>query len=163
MHNRNVLKKAKTSIVVTFVAATLSSFSLSTIPFLERLEEEKGQIIAYIIAAVFWIGLLLTFISAYITTRILRKSREKLKSKGSIKMRQAIGIVSFSVDWRMWILYGTIILGLVLIITDIIIGYVPELIMFPVVSITILSFIVHCVIDGKYYKTYKLIKESVKQ
>ncbi len=61
----------------------------------------------------------------------------------------------------MLILYGATVMGLVLIITDIIFDYIPETAMFPILSVTILSFTVHCVIDGKYYKAYKLIKESV--
>lgn len=161
MYSKHVLRDAKLSIAATFIAATLSSFSLSLIPFTMGFEEGKSNVIAYIIAVVFWLGLLLTFIAAYLTKRALCKSREKLIIKGQISKHQAIGLISFSKDWRMWILYGTTVLGLVLMITDIIIGYVPESVMFPIISVTILSFTVHCVIDGKYYKAYKLIKESV--
>ena len=161
MYSKHVLKDAKLSIVVTIVAAALSSFSLSLIPFTAGFEEGESNVIAYVIAAVFWIGLLLTFIAAHSTKRTLYRFREKLIMKGYITKHQPIGIVSFSKDWRMLILYGITILGLVLIVTDIIFGYVPETVMFPTISITILSFAVHCVVDGKYYKAYKLIKESV--
>lgn len=61
----------------------------------------------------------------------------------------------------MWILYGVVILGVGLMVTDIMFSYVPEMAMFPIISITILSFAVHCVVDGKYYKVYKLMKENV--
>lgn len=161
MYSKHVLKDARLSIVVTIVAAALSSFSLSLIPFTSGFEEGESNVIAYVIAAVFWIGLLLTFIAAHSTKRTLYRFREKLIIKGYITKHQPIGIISFSKDWRMWILYGITLLGLVLIITDIIIGYVPEKVMFPTISVTILSFAVHCVFDGKYYKAYKLIKESV--
>ena len=161
MHSKHVLKDARLSIVVTIVAAALSSFSLSLIPFISGFEEGEINVIAYVIAAVFWIGLLLTFIAAHSTKRTLYRFREKLIIKGYITKHQPIGIISFSKDWRMWILYGITLLGLVLIITDIIFGYVPEKVMFPTISVTILSFAVHCVFDGKYYKAYKLIKESV--
>ena len=161
MYSRNILSNARLSIIITVVSIALSSFSLSLIPYTSGFAEGEGNIIAYIIAAVFWIGLLLTFIAAHSTKRTLHRLREKLIIKGYIKKHQPIGIVSFSKDWRMWILYGTTMLGLVFIITDIIFGYVPEAIMFPIISVTILSFAVHCVFDGKYYKAYKLIKESV--
>ena len=161
MHSKHVFKDARLSIVATIVAVVLMSFPLSLMPFVSGIEEGKSNVIAYIVAAVFWVGLLLTFISAHATKRILYRSREKLIIKGCIAKNQPIGIISFSKDWRMWILYGITLLGLVLIITDIIIGYVPEKVMFPTISVTILSFAVHCVFDGKYYKAYKLIKESV--
>ena len=161
MYSKHVLKDARLSIVLTIVATALSSFSLSLIPFTSGFEEGERNVIAYVIAAVFWIGLLLTFIAAHSTKRTLYRFREKLIIKGYITKHQPIGIISFSRDWRMWILYGITLLGLVLIITDIIFGYVPEKVMFPTISVTILSFAVHCVFDGKYYKAYKLIKESV--
>ena len=161
MYSKHALKDARLSIVVTIVAAALSSFSLSLIPFTSGFEEGENNVISYIIAAVFWIGLLLAFIAAHSTKRTLYRFREKLIVKGYITKHQPIGIVSFSKDWRMWILYGTTLVGLVLIVTDIIFRYVPESVMFPIISVTILSFVVHCVFDGKYYKAYKLIKESV--
>ena len=161
MYIKNVLKDAKLSIVMTFVVATLSSFSLSFIPYTSGFVKDESNVIAYVIAAFFWIGLLLTFIAAHSTKRTLYKLREKLIAKGYITKHQPIGIVSFSKDWRMWILYGVTVLGSVLIITDIIFGYAPETLMFPIISVTILSFTVHCVVDGKYYKAYKLIKEIV--
>ena len=161
MYSKNVLQEARLSIVITLVASALSSFSLSLIPLISGFGEGASNILAYIVAAVFWLGLLLTFAAAHSTKRTLFRLREKLISKGYIKRHNPVGALSFSSDWRMWIVYGTTILGLVLIITDIIFRYVPEIVMFPIISITILSFTTHCVLDGKYYKAYKLIKESV--
>ena len=161
MYSRKILSNARLSMIITVISIALSSFSLSLIPYTWGFAEGEGNTIAYIIAAVFWIGLLIAFIAAYSTKRTLYKLREKLIINGCIEEHQSIGIVSFSMDWRMWTLYGTTMLGLVFIITDIIFGYVPEAIMFPIISVTILSFAVHCIFDGKYYKAYKLIKESV--
>ncbi len=161
MYSERVMKDAGLSIAVTIAAAALSSFSLCLIPFAAGLADGESKVISIVIAAVFWIGLLLTFVAAYFTKRTLYKSREKLISHGDITKHQPIGIINFSKDWRMWILYGITLFGLVLIITDIIFGYVPEKVMFPTISVTIFTFAIHCVFDGKYYKAYKLIKESV--
>lgn len=161
MHSEHILKDAKLSIYLTIVAAALSSFSLSFIPFTSGFKEGESNIVSYVIAAAFWIGLLVTFIAAHLTKRIMRRFGEKLIAEDNVAKHQPIGIISFSKDRRMWILYGVTFLGLVLIITDIIFGYIPEKVMFPTISVTILSFAVHCVVDGKYYKAYKQIKESV--
>ena len=161
MYSKHVLKSSKISIVATIVSATLSSLSLSFIPFAVSVEKGHSDIFAYIIAAFFWGGLLSTFIASQATKRILRRLREKMIIKGCLAERQPIGVASFSKDWRMWILYGTTFLGLVLMITDIILDYIPEIIMFPVISVTILTFAIHCVVDGRYYKAYQRIKESV--
>lgn len=161
MYSKRVFNNAKYSFMATFAAIALSSFSLIAIPFTTGFEEGKISVIAYIFAAFFWIGLLLTFLAVYSTKRTLYSFREKLIKRGVITQHHTIGLVSFSRDWRMWILYGATVIGLLLMITDIIIGYVSTSIMFPIISITFLSFAVHCVVDGKYYKAYKLIKESV--
>ena len=161
MNVRGLLNNARLTIVVTLIAAALSSFSLSLIPFTSGFEEGESNVIAYVIAAVFWICLLLTLGAAYSTRKTLYRYRVRLIMNGYIRKHQPIGIISFSKDWRMLILYGVTVVGLVLIITDIIFDYVPETVMFPIISVTILSFTVHCVVDGKYYKAYKLIKESV--
>ncbi len=156
-----VLKKAKWSFVATLAAAALASISVSLIPFTGGIEEGKNNVFSYVVAAAFWAGLLLTFAAAFCTKCILGKTRKDWIAKGRLPGKQPIGLVSFSKDRRMWILYGTTGLGLVLIATDILWRYVPEEIMFPVISITILSLAIHCVIDGKYYQAYKRIKESV--
>ena len=161
MNYSNLFKQSRISIVVTLIAAAVASCSLSLIPFTSGVEEGKSNIMAYMIAATFWIGLLLTFVATYITKRILGEYRKKLIADGRVASKQLIGLISFSKNWRMLVLYGITVLGGVLIITDIIFGYVPEAIMFPIISVTMLSFAVHCVVDGKYYKAYKQIKESV--
>lgn len=162
MQTKGILKKARTCIMVTVATACLSGLSLSVIPFVPVFEKGKSNVPAYLIAGVFWGGLIVALVAAHITKKTLRDAREKLIVKGQIKRYQLPGVFSFSGNWRMWIIYGIIVLGLVLIITDIVIGYISETLMFPIVSVTILLFTIHCVVDGKYYKVYKLIKEGVK-
>lgn len=160
MYSKKLLNNSRLLFIITFVASALSSFSLSLIPLTSGFEDGKSNVLAYVIAAVFWLGLIVTIVTTCFTKKLLYRSREKLVIKECVKKHEPIGIISFSKDWKMWILYGITVLGLVLIVTDIFLGYVPEVIMFPIISVTILSFTVHCVVDGKYYKAYKLIKES---
>ena len=161
MYSRSVLKQARLTIVLTLVASAIASFSLSLIPFAFDAGDGGRNILSYIIAAVFWSGLMISFVAAVFTKKILHKQREQLISEGYVNEHELIGLLSFSKNRRMYILYVTTILGLVMIVLDIIIQYLPETVMLPVVSVTIFSFATHCVIDGKYYKAYKQIKEII--
>ncbi len=159
---KQCLKEARLLLVLTVIAAVFSSFSLSLIPLTSGIEEGKSNIIAYAIAITFWLGLVLMLAATQLTKRKLFRLRETVINKEFIRKRQLPGIISFAFNWKNIVLYAVTMLGVVLIITDILFSYVPEKIMFLVISLTILSFAVHCVIDGKCYKIYKLIKESVK-
>ena len=162
MYSKNMLKYARLSIAVTLIAAALSSISLSLTLFTSGVEDGKLGILGYIIASVFWFGWVVVFFATRSTKKTLHKYREKLIAKGELKRQHPVGAISFSKQWKMLVLYGVIVLGLVLIITDMIFRYIPEAVVFPITSITVLSFAVHCVVDGKYYEVYKQIKESVK-
>lgn len=155
------LKKAKVSLFLTILAIAISSFSLCLIPFTSGIEKGQNNIIAYGIAAVFWIGIILSLIATHYTKKRLHSCCEKVIIKKYMKNQILPGLLNFSLNWMSIVLYSIIAVGLILIITDIIFGYVPEMVMFPIISVTILSFALHCVLDGKYYKVYKLIKESV--
>ena len=160
MFSRSVLRRVGITLLVTYVAAAVACLSLSLIPFLFEIENGRINTASYIIASLFWSGLLISLISAFLTKKLLSKYQGCLASEGCTAKRQRIGIVSFSKDSRMYIIYGITVLGILLILSDIIFKYVPEVIMFPAVSVTLLSFVTHCVIDGKYYKAYKTIKEN---
>jgi len=161
MYSKKILRKAKTSIVVTFASIAAASLSLNLIPYIFGREDWAGKVMVYVVAAVFWIGLLLAFAAAGSTRRTLYSYREIRAIREYIRAHQRPGIIRFSRDWRMLILYGVTAAGLVLMAADIIFNFVPEPIMFPVLSVTILLFAFHCILDGKYYKAYKQIKESV--
>ena len=163
MANHRVLSKAKVSMLLTVITAFLSSLSISLIPFAVSFEGDEKNVIMYVVAALFWAGLISMLVTAHITKRVLSKSREKAIQNGYINERQPIGIINFSKGWKRLILYTLIVIGMLIIIYDIGFGYVSESVMFPVISATFLSFTIHCVIDGRYYKVYKLIKGSVEK
>lgn len=161
MYSRLRIKESRLSITITFVSIVISGLSLNLIPYITVFEEGKNNIAAYVVAAIFWIGMLAAFVSSYLTGVILYEYREAIVVKGLMKKYHPIGVFSFSKDKRMLILYSITLVGMILIIADIIFGFVSEYIMFPILSITVLSFAVHCVVDGKYYKAYKMIKEII--
>lgn len=156
-----VVKEATVSLILTIVAMAISSLSLSLIPFTTGIDEGQDNYMPYAIAVAFWLGLVLTFVTTKMTKVSLHRWRERLALRGYIKKQKIPGIFFFSWNIRNAIIYLITAVGLVLIISDIAFGFVPEIVMFPIISITLLSFMLHCVFDGQYYKVYKMIKESM--
>lgn len=147
--------------ILTLLAVAVLSISLCLLPLTNGIRENSSNVGAYVIASVFWLGLAVSVVSIFITKKSLCDYRRKMIEKDLIKEQKVPGIICFSFDKKRIILYSVVAVGLILIVTDIIFTYIPEIIMFPILSVTIMSFAVHCVIDGKYYKVYKQIKESV--
>lgn len=158
----NVLEKtARQRLTITALAAGLSSVALSVIPYAPVTAQGKPSVIAYIAAAIFWLGLILTLVTSWLTARMLARVRERLINKGSLKKKTLPGIISFSPEPMNMILYTLALIGTAVSITDIIYDYIPEKLMFPILSVTVFCFELHCILDGRNVKVYKLIKESV--
>lgn len=161
MYNKRLLLESKRSILLTLIAALLSSLSLSLIPLSNGFEEGESHVLAYIIGVVFWLGFLIMLLSSHITKKKLARYREKLIANERMQ-KQRVGIISFSKSWKMWILYGLVLIGIVLLLTDIVIGWLPEWVTLPLLSLTLAAFEIHCILDGKNFKTYQIIKEGAK-
>ena len=112
MTNHRVLSKAKVSMLLTVITAFLSSLSISLIPFAVSFEGDEKNVIMYVVAALFWAGLISMLVTAHITKRVLSKSREKAIQNGYINERQPIGIINFSKGWKRLILYTLIVIGM---------------------------------------------------
>ena len=145
---------------ITFVAMIIASGSISLIPLISDGENDIFK--TTIIALLFWLGLFFVLLMIGIVASMLRKYRVQYITEQKMKKQILPGCIFFSLNFKSCLIYMVIIIGLALSITDIIWNYIPELIMCLVLSITILSFLVHSVIDGKYYKVYKIMKENIK-
>lgn len=159
MTKKALAGRAWVTIALNVALSALACVVLLLIPFTDGIQAGRNNIGAYLIAILFWLGSLGSIVSSFLTRRTLRGARELLIQKGYVDKKHRVGIISFSKKTPNVILYVAIGIGLIFIITDIIFGYVHELIMFPIISLTLLSFALHCVIDGKYYKVYKIIRE----
>ncbi len=155
------VKNAKITLTLTIVGMAVSSLSLSLIPFTSGIQDGQNNIGAYCIAAAFWLGLILALVAAHLTKRNLRRWRERLAVREGFQRQRVPGIVYFSWNKRNAVIYIVAALGLALMIADMIFTFVPEMMMFPIISVTLLSFMLHCVLDGQYYKVYQKIKESM--
>ena len=161
MKDRN-FHKAKWTILGTVAAAAVSGVALSLIVFTSGITEGGNNIGAYLIAATFWLSILAVIVFSFSTRRLLNKHYKELMRKQKIAQRVP-GVLHFSLKMPNIVIYAVTVVGVILMVTDIIFGYIAEAIMFPVVSITLVAFILHCVIDGKYYKVYQYMKGESKK
>lgn len=161
MLNQEILKRLNIWILVMMAASVMASCSLSLIPYTSGYEGGKSSIMAYLIAVLFWMGILIYLFGTYSVKRILRKYSERPLIKGATRKSKYPGIICFSVKKSSLFIYAVVVTGLILIVTDAVHTYIPETIVFPIISVTMLSFLIHCVVDGKAYRVYKLMKESV--
>lgn len=141
--------------------AALGSFAVSAaaiflLPFVNR------QIIEYILAAQFWLGLIFGIIFVLMSRGIRRYTRRNpFKTFGITKKTGSYpGIFSFGKDSIRITVYVVFTVGLVLIIANLIFGIISADVMFGVIAVTYYSFAVHCIIDGKNFKIYKKLKEG---
>lgn len=154
--------KYKLPILATVICFFVSFFSLDFILLLNSLDEKTQKVVGYIIAAVFWL-----FLAAGIACVIWTKSsyiliRKKVTDLGLYKMQKYPGIITFSKDIPNIVIYVITGLGIVLSISDMIFNWISQYLMFPIISITLFLFVLHCIIDGENFKIYKIIKEAYK-
>lgn len=155
------LKESKSAFTAAIASAAACSASLSVIPLVSGIGERGIPGAAYVIAIIFWAGLVSMFVAAGIARKVFLRYREDPMIGGNWPTNKMPGIFRFSLKGRNWILYAIALVGLILIVADIAFRFVPEVVMFPIISVTILSFAIHSIVDGKYYIVYKQIKERV--
>lgn len=139
--------------ILFYGMASLSLFFLSLMPVLN---EKTQTVLGYTVAIVFWSGMLLG--SAILV--ILSCLRRKLKKRVKGYQQRLPGIVSYTKERFHIVLYITILIGMTLMVSDIVHHWISSYVMFPIISITLFLFIIHCIIDGRNYKIYKLLKEG---
>lgn len=160
---RRLEKEVGFTIWLTVASFAVSFFSLSAIPFSQHLTDTGQRISGYIIAIIFWLFLIAGFLLAFFTKRRQQAVGRKLKSMSLLRDSQLPGVISFSLSPFTVSIYAVFLIGLIVSISDMIFHWVPGYIMFPVISITLFAFMMHCVVDGENYKIYQVIKKGMDQ
>ena len=155
---RKCLRGIKILFIFQFLAVVLLSFSVSLIPLVYRDGDDINEVALYPIAALFWLSLIaMVVLTIFIRIRLKHHGDELgLNSR----INGALGAFSFAFDPKRCVIYSITLSGMIVIVFDVIFGYIPEQIMFPIISITLLSFATHCIVDGNNIKVFKLIKEN---
>lgn len=152
------LSKMRKGLILMTLFFGVASLSLSLLSLMPLLNDTAQIRLAYGVAITFWSGMVAGCI-CLIRVDMLRK---ELKGRKKRRRWRPPGIVAFSIDKPHMVLYGGILLGLTLMVSDMIKHWISSYVMFPIISITLFVFIVHCIIDGNNYKTYKILKGRCK-
>lgn len=138
----------------------ISSFSLSFVPVVDRLEQTAGNVTKIIIGILFWLGFIVGLILTIVGKKIFVQDKRRLVSSGKYKRQRLPGMFYMRKNILSFIVYAMFFIGLIFIVSDVLFNYIPQYIMFPIISIVLFSFILHCVIDGENFKIYKKIKDG---
>ncbi len=162
MSKKRSLNSIKTSFAVTFLSFAVSALGILMIPLLDVMPESAGNIISKLIAVVIWSSVVVGIASIVITDVLCSKWRRWLAASGVHSSQKVPGIIKFSKKKSHLALYAACVIGIVLLVTDIVFRYLRGYITFPIISIVILTFVLHSITDGKNYKLYKTIKKGVR-
>ena len=144
-----------------FIAIGITAFSLSFLPLTQITVFKERDFVSIIVASFFWLGVILMIANLIIGKKLFKRVEKKIVSLGLMEKQKLPGVISFSKKIGHIVLYVIFLLGLGVAVSDIILNYVPEQVMFPIVSVILFTFFTHCVIDGKNFKIYKIIKDGM--
>ncbi len=154
------IKRYRLYFVSVILSFFISSFSLSFVPIVDNLEQTAGNVTKIIIGILFWLGFVVGLILTIVGKKIFVEDKRRLISSGKYKRQRLPGMFCLRRNILSFIVYVIFFIGLIFIISDVLFSYIPQYIMFPIISIVLFSFILHCVIDGENFKIYKNIKDG---
>lgn len=147
--------KIKRYYCLTHILFVMSFFSVDFIPCLEVIPANYEMNISYLIAITFWLGFVMGNVTLLLSQALIKK--ESLKKKILIK-KQLPGIFYFRKENVR--IYIGIIIGLITIGLDMMFNWIPVTIIYVIISITVYLILLHSIVDGKYYRMYKHMKEN---
>ncbi len=157
----HILKRYIIGFRTTLCSFALSSASIAFIPLLQLAEGTPQRILTYVIAALFWFGVIFGCVIHRKASMELLEVRRRIRTDEPIRRQRFIGLITFHADITNIVVYALFAVCFVLVAVDSFFHCISEYIFFPAISVMIFTFILHCVIDGKYYNLYLRIKEGV--
>lgn len=145
--NFNKLKKQEFISVFTFV---LSSVSFMLFYFVDYQKNNFAKALGYLLPAIFWLDLIIAVIM-----QILISSKLKMKIT-----KNRIGVVSFFQNRYAAIFDGLMIVSFIITVI-LLIKHTNSFIVFFIISLFVISFEMHCILNGKYFNTI-FLKENNK-
>lgn len=156
-------KKISSLISGSIICFAVSFFSLSAIPLIALLPRESRRIPQYIVASLFWLFLIAALALVRITSNRLFAVRRKLAERGLRVRQKRDGLFTFSAQPGHLILYAVGAAGLLLLAADLIFGFLPGGVVFPLLSATLFSIALHAILDGRNYKTLELLGKRMEE
>ncbi len=158
-----MVKKLDRLFIIMAASFAVSAGVLAFIPLIQLLPQKLGDAASIAIGALFWIGLAVGIAMTVRISGLRRSVEEKIPAIKSRMKRKLPGAVSFEKRLEHLIVYGIFAVSFILIILDIVFGFITEYVMFPVIALAYLSFVAHCIIDGKNFKVYRVLRKGSKK
>lgn len=156
------MKKYKILFSATFIAFAFSSLGVLAIAFLSLIPKNFENIATYILGAMIWIGFIVGICLIKSTDSIKYKSAKHVFGVSVYRNQKFPGVINITLKPLNIILYSIFVIGLALIIGDVIFHYLNNYLFFITMAIIYYLFMLHCIIDGRNYKIYKLLKGGKK-
>ena len=138
----------------------ISACSFLITPTVSNLSENAHKSTTIVISGMFWIGLIFGIAMTVVTNVNMRHMRYKAYETGKLKRRSLPGALMFSNNIIHILLYVVIIVGISVLISDLVLRWLPNDAVLPILAVTYFVFVIHSIIDGKNYMAYKIIKEG---
>lgn len=149
-------RKTATASFLCFVAAALSvNAILLTWADLQGLG-------LYIVAGVFWGSILLGLLLFVLASVQFRKHRLLAYERKLVNRQTLPGVFTFRSGRGRIALYLILAAGLICIGTDLWLHWAPDYVMLPILSATVIAFVLHCFLDGRNHQAYEKLKEGMK-
>lgn len=155
-----MLKKYATKFLLVYICYGISALAVFLANFVSSDSGDSKNILAAVFGTFFWLGLFAGWFIYRSTAQIKIQARALLVN-GKYRPQKHWGIITFSKKGTHIALYVVITVGVLLVLMEIISGYIPNKILLLIIAITYYAVLLHCVIDGENYKKYLFIKDGM--
>ena len=155
-------KKFMTWFKASFIGYGVSALAIVMIAMTQHLVEAARQPFQIVVALMFYVGLLVGIVATVKVSRMRQVMQKRSAKVNSLLTQRAPGVISFKVGVINIVLYSVFAAGLIICVVDILTHSVNSTAMFGVIAVTYLAFVMHCIVDGKNYKIYKLLMKGEK-
>ncbi len=145
--NLNKLKKQE---LISILAFVFSAASFMLFYFVDYQKNNFTKALGYLLPAIFWLGLIIAVVMQILIS--LKSKMEVTKNK--------IGVVSFFKN-KYAVVFDVLMIVSIIITLILLVKHVNNFIVFLIISLLIVSFEMHCILNGKYFNTI-FLKENKK-
>lgn len=150
-----VIKKHSTLLEFSIIASVISSLSLMAAILVNT--DGKNQTILMLFATVFWLGLIAEQILFWRSDAMLKKIEKQARKK----MQRRPGIVSVAASFEGFIADCLFVISIIGFIICLIFNLGEAFMQYVFICMMVLSFRMHCFLNGKNYRYKKLSKRKV--
>lgn len=147
---------------ISVVSAVVSSLQPLCIPFVSLDGTSFQKRAAYILAAVFWLSLMLELCMVWMCSSERKRLEHKKVGFGAL-LRARRGAISFAKTLPGTVADAVMLLSLIAVVITVWTETHSQWLILVLVSVLCLSFQLHCLMNGKNYRYIKLLSKYAKE